>query len=394
MIVKLPIISSPVKFRDIARGVEAMRHGSPAERFRGALGLFTGSKHICLTNSGISSFYILLKALSRISAKREIILPAYTAGSLVVAVRKAGLKPVLCDISLKDLGLESASLTGIISDNTLAVVCVHSFGINARGIGRLRAELPRGVFLIEDCAQSMGSKTGPMRSGSFSDAAFFSFNRGKNLPLSGGGFISTNDDRIAAGIREETGPIGEESLACKLSAPLKALAFSIAATPVIYGAAFGLISRFKETAPPEDFTVKKMNDFQAALGLTLLPKSEDIFSGRYQNGMALIDGLKNVDGLILPEIPDNDRYVFNRLPLLFKDPAKRGPAARKLWAIGVEASMMYLKPLHRMFDLGYAKDEFPNAVYCADRLLTLPTHSLVNGSAIARIVKVIKEVTV
>ena len=391
MLSKLPIINSPVKFRDIMHGVRTVRHDLPAERFRSALGLFTGSKYVHLTNSGISSFYILLKALSRISARREIILPAYTAGSLIVAVRKSGLKPVLCDISLKDLCMDSAPLTGIISDNTLAVICVHSFGINARGIGRLRGVIPRGVFLVEDCAQSMGSQTGGIGSGNFSDAAFFSFNRGKNLPLSGGGFISTNDDRVAAGIREEAGSLGEEGLARRLSAPLKALAFSIAAVPVIYGAAFWLISRFKETAPPKDFTVKKMNDFQAALGLTLLDRSEDIFSGRYQNGMALIDGLKSMNGLILPEIPDNNRYVFNRLPILFKEPAKRDLAARKLWASGVETSMMYFKPLHHMFDLGYAEGEFPNAVYCADRLLTLPTHSLVSAGVIARIVKVIKE---
>jgi len=394
MIKKIPVIGSQATLGDIVRAIACAGNASRARaEFESAASGYAGSRHVYPLNSGIAAFCLILKVLSRLSRRTEVLLPAYTASSLVVAVRKVGLKPVLYDISLKDFNGDTDSLTLAVSGRTLAAVCVHMFGIGMAGIAGLKEKLPQDVALVEDCVQAMGSDIGGIPVGNFGDTAFFSFNRGKNLPMCGGGFISTNDDRMAAGIMEEMVSLGEESLARKFSAPLKTMAFSIAATPFIYGSAFRLISRFKEMAPPKDFSIKKMNSFHAALGLTLLKKSAGFFSERYQNGMALMGALKNVDGLILPDIPEHNRCAFSRLPLLFKEPAKRGLAVRKLWEAGVETSPMYFKPLHRIFDLGYAEDEFPNAVYCADRLLTLPTHSFVSGSAIARIVKVIKEVT-
>ena len=393
MIRKIPIIGPQATLGDIAAAIARAGDASVRAEFESAVSGYAGSRHIYPVNSGITAFYVILKALARLSGRTEVLLPAYTAGSLIVAVRKAGLKSVLYDISLKDFNGDIDSLTLAVSPRTLAAVCVHMFGIGMAGIAGLRQMLPQDVALVEDCAQAMGSAIEGTAVGNFGDAAFFSFNRGKNLPLSGGGFISAKNDRMAAAIKEESGPLAAEGLFSKLSAPLKSLAFSIAADPAIYGPAFWLVSRFKETAPPKDFTVKKMNDFQAALGLTLLEKSADIFSGRYQNGMALMEALKNMDGLILPEIPDHNRCVFSRLPLLFKEPAKRDLAAKKLWDGGVETSTMYVKPLHHMFDLGYAVDEFPNAVYCAQRLLVLPVHQLVGEDAIARMVRIIREVT-
>ena len=393
MIRKIPIIAPSATPGDIAH---AIRRAGSASRtraeFESAISGYAGSRYVYPVNSGIAAFYVILKALSRLSRKVEVLLPAYTAGSLVVAVRKAGLKPILYDISLKDFNGDIDSLKLAISERTLAAVCVHMFGIGMAGIAGLREKLPQDVALVEDCAQAMGSAIGGTAVGDFGDTAFFSFNRGKNLPLFGGGFISTKNDKIAAVIKEETEPLTEEGLFAKLSAPLKLLAFSIAADPAIYGPAFSLVSRFKETVPPLDFTVRKMSNFQAGLGLILLEKRKELFLRRLQNGMALIEALKNVGGIVLPEIPSNSRPIFNRLPIIFKEPARRDLAAKKLWDGGVETSLMYIKPLHHMFDLGYARDEFPNAVYCAERLLVLPVHPLVGEDAIAQMVKIIKEV--
>ncbi len=389
---KLPIISSPVRYGELLDCARRMRDNSAPRNFATALKAFTGSGHVYLTNSGISSFYLILKAISRIAARRDVILPAYTAGSLVVAVRKAGLKPALCDISLKDFNLDIASLPGKITRDTLAVTCVHTFGVNIGDIGGLRKKIPGNVFMIEDCAQSMGSRTGGVESGAAGDIAFYSFNRGKNLPLYGGGFISTKDERIASAIGEEADALAGEGIFYSLSALVKILAFSIAANPAIYGPAFRLISRFKETKPPRDFAVRKMSNLHAGLGLALLKRREELFSQRYRNGLSVIEGLRGIDGIILPGVPADSRFAFNRLPVLFKETDRMELAARKLWEAGVETSGMYMRPLHHMFDLGYGRDEFPNAVYCARRLLALPTHPLVDDRAAARMVKVIKEV--
>ena len=392
MISKMPIISASVTFNDLLKSLCHTADKEAVMKFSLELSSSTRSKHVYLTDSGISSFYLILESLKKLSDRKEVILPAYTAGSLVVAVIKAGLKPVLCDISFKDFSLDEKFLRETISSDTLAVIAVHMFGINMDGIALLRSQIPSGVFFIEDCAQSMGSRTQNRECGAFGDVSFFSFNRGKNFPLYGGGAIMTDNEKIAALIKGEMGSLKERNAPVKALGIIKILAFSMIGNPLIYGLFFPLIARFKETAPPRDFPVKTMDNLHSSLGLTLTKRYRDIFSKRHQNGTSLINGLKGINGIILPEIPENTDYVFNRLPVLFKDINLMIKAERRLWVAGIETSRMYLRPLHHMFSLGYKENDFPNAVYCAQRLLTLPTHPLVNEDNITRMVKTIRDV--
>lgn len=391
MLRKLPIISPCAAYRDIMKALRRADGKTSSKIFAEKLSLETGSKHIFLTNSGISAFYIVLEALKKISDRKEVVLPAYTAGSLVVAVRKAGLEPVLCDITLEDFNLDEDLLSRVITSKTLAVVGVHGFGINMKGIAGLKAGIPKGVFLIEDCAQSMGSRTLGKLSGAFGDAGFFSFNRGKNFPLYGGGCMVTDNDLIARNIKALTAGVSEESGLSGLPGLLKISAFSLIRNPSVYGALFPLVSLFKETAPAKDFTVKNIGSLQAELGTMFMAKKEDLFCARHKNGMALISGLKGIGAaaLILPQIPEGTRYVFNRLPVVFRDIDTRAEAEERLRANGIETSRMYLRPLHHMFEMARAAPDFPKAVYFAERLLTLPTHPDVTGADIEKMIDVI-----
>lgn len=386
------IVGSPITPSDIRRALKYAGSGSFREEFCAVLAKFAEAQYVYAVNSGISSFYIILEALRGLSPKKEVILPAYTAGSLVVAVRKAGLVPVLCDISLEDFNLDVDSLQGVISEKTLAIVGVHSFGISIKDIKGARRKIPDNIFFIEDCAQSMGSKVKEKETGVFGDVSFFSFNRGKNLPLCGGGCIATNNGKIAAGIEEKIKNLGEQGLFSNISSLLAVTSFSLAVKPFVYGAGFGLISRFKDNAPPQDFKIAEMNGFQAKLGLLLMRKKEELFLRRYENGMRLIRGLLGVNGIILPKIQEYTRPAFNRLPIVFKYPGKRTAAQKRLWECGIEASPMYSKPLHSMFSLGYKKEDFPNANYLAERLLTLPAHPAVEQEALSKIVETIRQI--
>lgn len=392
MINRLPIIGSPVTGSDIWRALGFMKTARVKEKFRAAFSEFAQARYVYETNSGISSFYIILEAIKRLSAGKEVILPAYTAGSLAVAVQKAGLTPVLCDISPEDFNLDINFLPGAISKNTLAVAGVHSFGISIKDIKDARKKIPGNIFFIEDCAQSMGTKVEEKQTGSFGDVSFFSFNRGKNLPLCGGGCITANNEKIAAAIEEKMKGLGNDGLLSDILSLSAISCFSLAANPFVYGAGFCFISRFKDNAPPKDFKVGKMNGLQAGLGLGLMRRKEELFSARYKNGMYLINGLKDIEWIILPRIQEHTYPVFNRLPVVFRDLNQRLIAQEKLWECGVEASPMYLRPLHHMFNLGYKKEEFPRAGYFAKRLLTLPTHPAIGRDMLSKMVDVIRRI--
>ena len=389
MLKRLPIISSSAGFGDIISSLPGRRGLSASSEFKEALSAATGVKNIYLTNSGISAFYLALKALSKLSPKKEIVLSAYTAGSLIVAIRKAGLKPVLCDISLEDFNMDPGAVMNTLSDNTLAVLAIHMFGIGSRGLGALRANLPRGAFLIEDCCQAMGSIGADSALGASGDISFFSYNRGKNLPLCGGGSISTGDVFIAKAIEDQMRDMPGISFSGELMIGLRSLAFTLFTNPYLYGLAYPLALRFREDAPPRDIEVKKIGDFTAALGARLIKMMDEFARRRYDNGAYLLKGLKALDGIALPEISEGSRPAFNRLPMLFKDLQRRQFTKERLSEAGIEASRMYLRPLHHMFDLGYGVLEFPNARYLAERLLTLPVYPKLKKRGLDRIIRII-----
>ncbi len=392
MISKLPIINSPISFEELHFAATHIRDEFIAEEFSFALSQLFQLKYAYLTNSGISSFYAVLKTLQETSNKKEVILPAYTAGSLLVAVKKAGLIPVLCDISLKDFNLDADKLLGAVSQDTLAIVCVHMFGIPMREIASIKEKIPPGVFVIEDCAQSMGSKIKGRLTGKFGDVSFLSFNRGKNLTMYGGGCVLTNEGDLADKIQRNVRKLSaERGTFDTVEILLKVVAFSFAVSPLVYGLGYPIIYRFKETAPPEDFKVMRLTNFQAGLGLLLLKKMDDFFAKRHKNGMYIINKLKEKSELILPEIMIEDYPVFNRLPILFRDPQKRKAAERHLWASGIETSRMYEVPLHKMFLLDYKADDFPAANRLAECLLTLPVHPLVKEADLSKMVFVIEK---
>jgi dTDP-4-amino-4,6-dideoxygalactose transaminase len=122
-----------------------------------------------------------------------------------------------------------------------------------------------------------------------------------------------------------------------------------------------------------------------------MKKREALFSQRYKNGMFLINALKDLKEIILPKILNDSRPVFNRLPVIFKDLRRRQEVKKRLWRQGIETSDMYSQPLHRMFNLGYGKEEFPNANYFTEHLLVLPVHPGVKQEDLMKMIKVIRE---
>lgn len=391
MIRKTPIIDSPVGPADLAYAACRAADAFTIPELEEAMSRRSGCRYVHLADSGIAAFYIILKAISAGSYRTEVVLPAYTAGSLVVAVRKAGLKPVLCDVSMKDFNADTAGMLKAVSDRTLAVTGIHMFGIESSGMADLKRAMPPEVVLIEDCCQSMGTTAKGRAVGTFGDVAFFSFNRGKNLPVCGGGCITTNDAGISEAIVRAKTTMGCLGHRFDIVPLFRMLAFAPAVNPYIYGIFYGLISRFKDNAPPADFDTGGISYFQAALALSLLKRFDSMAARRYENGQFLTTALKGMKGLTVPEIETVNRTAFNRFPVVFNERPARDRAAVNILRAGVENSRMYLRPLHHMFDLGYHREEFPNACAVAEGMLALPVHPSVRRGDLSRAVEAIRE---
>ncbi len=389
---KIPVASTPFGLGDL---VACFKYAAPGSRQQGLFAAELSSRinkrHLFFLNSGLACFYLLLKILKERYGKSEVILPAYTALALVVAVKKAGLKPVLCDISLEDFNMDCELLSNAVTERTLCIMGIHMFGIPLAGLDRLKSRYP-GVFMVEDCAQALGSSVGDSLVGGQGDASFFSFNRGKNLPTYGGGCLATDDEGLAVEIKKNIEGMQEEGWGSVFPIAVKLGILSVVINPVVYGLMYSLISRFKETAPPDDFEVRRYTEFQAAAGLRLMKRLDTLSRLRYRNGMSLIEGLGGVQGVVVPKIQERSVPAFNRFPILLEDAAKMQEAHNLLWRNGIESSRMYIRPLHHAFELGYGSDNFKNATYCAEHLLALPVHPGVGTDDIRRMIDSLRDI--
>ncbi len=389
MLRKIPIAGSSLKIKDLLTALSWIKKGDLESRLYRKLSHLFFQKYFFFLNSGLSSFFVILGILRKLSFKKKVILPAYTAPSLVVAIKKVGLFPVLCDINLENFNMDREFLFNLVSEDTLCVVGVHMFGIPEDNLEGLKEKFP-SIYIIEDCAQALGTKFKGNYVGNLGDISFFSFNRGKNLSTYCGGLIVTNDNILAERIDEKIKKLPRKSFE-NYTLFFKNLFLSLAVRPLVYGLGYKFISRFKDTRPPKDVILGSYTDFQKVLLLLLLENIDKVSKKRYLNGIRLIEALTNFEGIVLPKISKDIQPAFNRLPILFKDLKKKERVQKELWKVGIETSSMYIKPLHHIFDLGYRKEEFPNACYFAQHLLTLPTHPLMSERQLDKIIEIIRK---
>lgn len=389
MIRKFPIIRPSATLRDIWRAI-FVNWDTSADNFVEHIASQANKKFVYLADSGLSAFYLALKVLKDSSERREVVLPAYTAGSLVVAIKKAGLKPVLVDISLEDFNLDRRLLAGVISNNTLAVVAVHMFGIPIHDCAALKAMIPPEVCFIEDCCQAQGCRVNNLAVGSFGQISFFSFNRGKNFSIFGGGAVATDNEALA----EEIGKTLRQAPEYRVFHEFRwggKMCFSVMGTnPYIYNCVNSLAAGFKENAPPDDFTVRRLSGLGTALATVLMNKSASFFAARNRNGEYLLKGLKYLPGLRLAEIKPDIYPVYNRFPVLFEAEENLDKKQKKLWRAGFESSRMYFSSLHKMFRLGYLPQDFPQANFFAQHLLTLPVYPSLGERELSRMIEILR----
>lgn len=162
-------------------------------------------------------FYDLMKTL-QIGVGDEVILLGATCAVMVNAVLRAGAKPVFADIDPTTLGSSRQTIEATITGSTRMIVAQHSFGIPCHIAPIVELARARGLFLLEDCALTLGSRINNVAVGNFGDAALFSTDHSKPLNTLIGGLIYTRDTKLASQLRvsqlthQELSPARQQAL--------------------------------------------------------------------------------------------------------------------------------------------------------------------------------------
>jgi len=154
------------------------------------------SKYAISCNSGTDALYLALKAVG-VGKGDEIILPSHSAVATATAVKQTGATLIFADIESDYYTIDPLEIKKLINKKTKALIVVHIYGHPCNMQKIIEITKKKNIFLIEDCAQSLGSKIGSKKVGTFGDIGCFSFYPTKNLGAIGdGGCVITNNFRF------------------------------------------------------------------------------------------------------------------------------------------------------------------------------------------------------
>ena len=338
-----------------------------------------------------------LHALSRVSGRQEVIIPAFSSFCLPSAVAKAGLRIKLCDISPRTLDFDLDRLESAISDRTLCVIPVHLFGLAAQADVITEMAKAKGAYVIEDAAQAAGGRLNGRRLGTIGDIGIFSLGRGKNITTVDGGILVTEAPALAAEICKSLDMLVQSNsrTASQALTAVKAMALSVFLRPGLYWFPQRLpFLKLGASVFSTGFDIGALSKFQAGMGVSVLGQLDRYNEIRRANAAYLMEQLKDADGVQLPEPIPGSYPVYLRFPVLVKDPAGRMVAYRTLAGQGLGASTTYPTALNAIQALrSYAvglEDSYPGAEAVAQRILTVPVHPYVTCSDLEGMAQVLR----
>lgn len=175
--------------------------GQEVSAFEAEFAQCLGVKHCVGVANGLDALILAIEALDMPKGS-DVIVASNTYIATILAIVRAGHRPVLVEPELETFNMDPAKLAGSITPNTRAICVTHLFGKSCRMDAISAFAQQHGLKIVEDCAQSHGAKLGGQMTGTFGDAGCFSFYPTKNLGAIGdAGAIVTNDDVLADRLR-------------------------------------------------------------------------------------------------------------------------------------------------------------------------------------------------
>ena len=397
-----PTAGWPVNLGDIIASYGKSRKFDPG--FEAVFSAYLGVVYSKAVNSGTAAFFLILEALKSLSLRRTVIIPSFVCPLVPLAINRAGLKIEVCDIAPDRFDFDYALLEKTCSDNTdvLAITVAHIAGLPL-DMERIKAIASRyGIFIIEDCAQSMGAVYQGIQTGSLGDFSFFSLCRGKGMTLYEGGIAVTRRDKFAQALDDAFRNLFNENKfkeALKIFEIFGYWAFYrpmgfwyIFRLPNIYWRLRGRPLKAMIEEFSLDFEVHRISDFRKKLALQQFSRLEENIRRQRTKALFYIDRLSRLSNVkLITELPETiSNYPF--ITCLIEDTLKRDKILPKLEGSGLGFSRIYAKPV---CDYDYLRDivpmrDCPNASSIAKKHITLSTSVFLSDKDLVSVVELLK----
>lgn len=166
--------------------------GKFVKEFERDFAAYIGTKYGTAVNNGTVALHLALLALG-IGKGDEVIVPALTYVASVNTIRYTGATPVFVDSLADTWQVDPDDIERKITKNTRAIIPVHLYGYPCDMDRIMEIARKHDLFVIEDCAEAIGSEYKGRKVGTFGDIACFSFFGNKTITTGEGGMVLTND---------------------------------------------------------------------------------------------------------------------------------------------------------------------------------------------------------
>lgn len=175
--------------------------GEEVQAFENEFAAYVGARHCVGVANGLDALLLSIEALA-LPAGSDILVASNTYIATILAILRAGHRPVLVEPVLETFNMDPHLLPAALTGKTRAICVTHLFGKCCRMDEICQFADAHGLRVVEDCAQAHGARLGKRMAGTFGDAGCFSFYPTKNLGAVGdAGAIITDDDALADRLR-------------------------------------------------------------------------------------------------------------------------------------------------------------------------------------------------
>ena len=169
--------------------------GKYVTRFENKFKNIFKTKHNLTVTNGTNALHLILSTLG-IGKNDEVIVPDYTFIGSINPILYNNATPKLVDID-ENFGLDPKKTLDNLSKKVKAIILVHLFGVPANISAIKKIAKDNKVYLIEDCAEAIGTYVNNTHVGNFGDAAMFSFFGNKTITTGEGGMACFKNKKHA-----------------------------------------------------------------------------------------------------------------------------------------------------------------------------------------------------
>ena len=327
-------------------------HGPISSLFEKKFSKFTKSKFSTTVSSCTAGMHLFYFSRG-IGRGDEVIVPAQTHTATAHAVELTGAKPIFVDCDPKTGNIDINKIQQKITKKTKAICVVHFLGIpvDMKRINMIAKK--NKLFVLEDCALSLGATFDKKHTGLHGDAGVFSFYPAKHITTGEGGILITKNEKILKKIKLL------KSLGINKS-------FLERKTPGIYD------------ATDVGFNYR-MSEIHASIGVEQIDKINIFLKKRKKNFEFLKRKFQDCkDIYILDSISKRSKNSYYCLNLILSKnlTRKRMEIIKYLNKKNIGTSIYYPQPVPRMNfykkKYGYNKKMFKNAAKISDSSISLP----------------------